>query len=312
MNENTSKKVLVFYSFRKHKTGYYHVLFDPLAERAGEFGMELRRGSLKDLHIYFEQGSMRIVESLTGLDLKDFDLVYFEQFHKSQQQALAAATYLERNNVAFFTPEAGRFTPISKLGQQTLLADQDLPLPDGLTTSAREFRRIFRQRPPFAYPLILKSIQDFGGNNNFLIRDYTELTTKLDQHKDVTFITQPFVPNDFDYRVLIFGGQIQLVLKRSRDAQETHLNNTNQDAHAELLDVSALSPAQIHDSLKAAKLVGRDNFCGLDLLINRETGEHVILEINEAPAIQTGAYTEEKMRAMLEYMKQCSSGGSDV
>ncbi len=302
MKSQSKKKVLVFFSFRKHKTDYYKLLFDPMAERAGDFGMEFYQGSLKDLQIYFEDGSMRIVESMTGMDLSEFDLVYFELFHKAQQQSLAAAKYLERHDIEYFTQEVSRFTPLSKLGQQALLADQNLPLPDGITTSVRQFKKLFKKRPPFAFPFVLKSIQAFGGNNNFLVNTYDELVRILDENKSDTFIAQPFIPNDFDYRVLILGGEIKLVIKRARQDDTTHLNNTSQDADAEFFSADVLTDAQKNDSIRAAKLVGREQFCGLDLLINKDTGEHVVLEVNEAPAIQLGAEPERKMQAMLEFM----------
>lgn len=302
MKSQSKKKVLVFFSFRKHKTDYYKLLFDPMAERAGDFGMEFYQGSLKDLQIYFEDGSMRIVESMTGMDLREFDLVYFELFHKAQQQSLAAAKYLERHDIEYFTQEVSRFTPLSKLGQQALLADQNLPLPDGITTSVRQFKKLFKKRPPFAFPFVLKSIQAFGGNNNFLVNTYDELVRILDENKSDTFIAQPFIPNDFDYRVLILGGEIKLVIKRARQDDTTHLNNTSQDADAEFFSADVLTDAQKNDSIRAAKLVGREQFCGLDLLINKDTGEHVVLEVNEAPAIQLGAEPERKMQAMLEFM----------
>lgn len=303
-------KVLILYSFRSHKTGYYKLLFDPLAERAGEFDMQLFQGSLKDLQICFEHNSLQITESMTGLDLADFDLVYFELFHKRQQQALVAAKYLDTKGVPYFTPEVSRFTPLSKIGQQALLINQNLPLPDGISTSAREFRKLFRANPPYKYPFILKSIQDFGGNNNFLIHNYADLKQKLGEHSDVTFIAQPFIANDFDYRVLILGGEIKLVMKRARTSDDTHLNNTSQDAEASIFDETILTQQQREDSLKAAKLVGREQFCGLDLLIDKHTGEHVILEINEAPAIQLGAEPERKMELLLTYMQREAEKGA--
>jgi len=303
-------KVLILYSFRSHKTGYYKLLFDPLAERAGDFGMQLFQGSLKDLQICFKNNSLKIIESMTGMDLAEFDLVYFELFHKRQQQALVAAKYLDYCQISYFTPEVGRFTPLSKIGQQALMVNQNLPLPDGISTSAHHLRKLFRKNPPYSYPFILKSIQDFGGNNNFLIHNYAELKAKLTEHSSVAFIAQPFIANEFDYRVLILGGEIKLVMKRARIAEDTHLNNTSQNAEASIFDASVLTPKQREDSLKAARLVGREQFCGLDLLINKNTGEHIILEINEAPAIQLGADPEQKMQVLLEYMQRAAEEGA--
>jgi glutathione synthase/RimK-type ligase-like ATP-grasp enzyme len=295
--------VLVFFSFKSHKKGYYKTLFDRLTSQAADFGLTLHQGSLKDLVISYKDNKMEITETMTGRDLSSFGLVYFELFTKAPQQALAAAAYLDRKRVPYFSPQVRQILPDSKLAEMALLADNGLSIPDGITSSNTQLKSIFRADHPIEYPFILKSVKAFGGAMNFLVHDYAELVAHLDENPQETFIIQSFIPNQFDYRVLIFGGEVKLVLKRSRNSAETHLNNTSKGAAGEFLDPSELTEAQIADTLKAAKLLGREEFCGLDLIINELTGEHSILEINESPGIELGIDPEKKMGIMLAYMK---------
>jgi D-alanine-D-alanine ligase-like ATP-grasp enzyme len=65
------------------------------------------------------------------------------------------------------------------------------------------------------------------------------------------------------------------------------------------------------DALKAAELTLRSDFAGVDLIINSETGEHAILEVNEAPAIQTGADPDRKIAALMTYMQTVTGDRGD-
>ena len=97
------KDILLFFSFRKHKTNYYDQLIGPLRDVSDEYKVRLHQGSLKDLHIEVIDNQLVITESMTGRSLDSFDAVYFELWLKAPQQALAAALYLEAKNVPFIS-----------------------------------------------------------------------------------------------------------------------------------------------------------------------------------------------------------------
>ena len=101
------------------------------------------------------------------------------------------------------------------------------------------------------------------------------------------------------------GGKIRLVKKRARDAAgDSHVNNTSQGAAADFVDINVLTPAMQRDAFNAAKQTLRSGFSGVDVIINNQTGEHYILEVNDQPAIQVGASPEVKIPVLMKYLQE--------
>lgn len=299
------KDVLVLFSYRNHKKGYIEMLFRELsvaAEKQG--GLSLSRGSLSDMHISITNNELHIVESLTGRPIDSFDLVYFELWRKAKQQALAAATLLNRHSVPFFSEEMTRHMPETKVGELALLADNNVPLPDTFISSNREIKKVFKKNAPFAYPFVLKAADGYGGKSNFLIKDYEHLLEVLSENNHLQFVAQECIPNDCDYRCLVFGGEIKLVLKRTRGSDDTHLNNTSAGALGEIVPLSELSNEAQVAVLAAAKAVHRTDFAGVDLMLHKVTGAPYILEVNQTPQIEIGAEVDRKMEVLLAYMRE--------
>lgn len=304
------KQALVLFSYRNHRFGYIEMLFSRLSERAAGHDIELTRGSLSDLRISIRKNRLSITESLSKRRLDSFDVVYFELWYKAQQQALAAAQYLQRKKVPYFSKELATVMPLTKVGELAVMANHDIPLPDTFMSSHRELKKAFRrQTPPFAYPFVLKAADGYGGNNNHLVYDYEQLCSILDDNRSVIYVAQQFIPNDCDYRCLVFGGQIRLVLQRTRATDsKSHLNNTSAGAEGRLVATESISSEARDAVLRAAAVLGREQFAGVDLMIHKDTGQPYILEVNQTPQIEIGAEIEEKIDSLLTYMKELAHG----
>lgn len=304
------KDVLVFFSFQSHKSGYIEMLFSQMAKQAAQaHDLQLHRGALKELVVQVIDGRLSVIESLTGRDIASFDAVYFELWYKAQQQALAAGTYLDRHNVPFFAREVVRVLPDTKLGEFAALSDNGLPLPKTFVSSKRQTLAHFKTNPPIPYPIIVKSSTGFGGRKNYLVHNYKELQAVYKEHPQDVFIIQEFIPNEYDYRCLMLGGEIAVIIKRQRQG-DTHLNNASKGAQTEVIDPATLTAEQAEDVKKAARLVHREDLSGVDLLFNSETGQHYILEVNQAPQIETGAHVPVKTAALLAYIRQHVEGAT--
>lgn len=308
------KEALIFFSYKSHKLGYIEMLFARLTEAASGRNLRLTRGSLSDLHIKVIDNKMSIVEALSGRSLDSFDVIYFELWYKAQQQALAAATYASRHGTPFFSEEIELLPAMTKVGEIAILADQNIPIPNTFVSSRRELLKVFKaKKSPIPYPLIVKAADGYGGKTNFLVRTYQEFKEVLNSHKGVQFIVQEFIPNDRDYRCLVFGGRVKLVLQRSRDtASESHLNNTSQGAAGEIILLENLPAQAIADVESAALALNRSSFAGVDLLIDSETGQHYILEVNQTPQVEIGAAVDQKMSALLDHMESVVGKDSHV
>jgi len=306
MNVSDPKDVLVLFSFRSHKYGYIEMLFDRLAKRSNDrHALNLHRGALKDLQITIKGSRLSIIESLTGRDLTDFDAVYFELWYKAQQQALVASRYLERHAIPYMSKELRTIMPLTKVGELGVLADNNVPLPHTFISSQRQTKKLFKKNPPIKYPLIVKAADGYGGKNNYLIHDYETLKLTLDANKDLDFVIQEFIPNECDYRCIVLGGKISLVLKRSRDQTNiSHLNNTSAGAIGEVVELGTLSNEAQQAVLNAAKAIDRDQFAGVDLMIHQHTKKPYILEVNQTPQIEIGAEVDKKMDILLNYLQE--------
>lgn len=309
MVNKQSKEVLVFFSYKNHKTGYYNLLFDPLDKVSSEYNLKLSRGSLKDLHIEIVDNELHITESMTGRKLDSFDFVVMELWLKSPQQALAASIYMARHNIPFSGHETVNLVASTKIGELVRMSGSGLPLPKTFMSSHSEIVKKFKQEPlSIQYPFIVKAADTYGGKLNYLVNSYKELKEALASDRDQFFLIQEYIPNECDYRFLIMGGKIRLVMKRTRSAdKESHLNNTSAGASGEFVPIESIDESIRKDALLAAEKTLRSDFAGVDIMIDKNTGEHYILEVNEAPAIQMGESPDVKIAAFMDYIKEMAN-----
>lgn len=155
------------------------------------------------------------------------------------------------------------------------------------------------------FPVVVKVIDGMSGNYNHVARNKQELQNlplKPDRH----YMVQEFIPNSFDYRVGVIGGKICFVMKRTRTRQDTHLNNTSKGATAEFVEVSDFPKKYADIALKAARALNRWDISGVDLIINSDTGQPYVLEVNRTPAIAMGVSEDvdiaQKLKALYAYL----------
>jgi glutathione synthase/RimK-type ligase-like ATP-grasp enzyme len=299
---------LVLFSYKSHKRRYIERLFEQLSTHAIEkHGVALERSALKELHIAVNNSSLIVYDPLTQKHLDDFAAVYFELWYKCPEQALAAALFCSRTQTPFFSRELQAIASRTKVGEISFLADNSVPLPATFSSSHTQIKKYFKRNNTskmFGYPFVLKAADSYGGKANFLIKCRQELIDTLNSYPEITFVAQEYIPNDCDYRFLIFGGDIALVIKRARQNTATHLNNTSAGATGTLVSKDKFKPQIIRDVIKAAKILNRDSFAGVDLIIDTNTQKHYILEVNKTPQIEIGAEVEAKMDALIKYMIQ--------
>lgn len=247
-----------------------------------------------DVVLYIESGliSARIVSS--GLDVADYDLVYFKSFYRYSEIALAIANFLQMRGVEYICHELDTSISFSKLTQYSRLALHGAPIIPTVFVERSNWRAGLAEiEQRFGFPVIFKAIDGKGGDANFYVNSAEELLAHVDDSVG-DFVAQQPIPNTHDLRVLVAGGEVKLIIKRQRHDQSTHLNNTSKGADATLVPVGEIDSKIIDISLATAAEFGRD-IAGVDVMTNSETGEHVILEVNASPQVATGAFTDEKL-----------------
>lgn len=225
----------------------------------------------RDIVISIIDGNVQFVSAVTGRDLASYDLVYIRDItHEEVRNALAM--YLTHHQKKYINSELGRSQYTNKILQYVALALAGLPVPDTIYASVDHRKKASQLLGNF--PLVAKSTTGSNGSDNFLLSSIDELKNI---NPDTAFLLQSFIPNLYDYRIIVADDEVLLGYKRVRKDETEYLNNVSRGATREL--VQEIDDAIRTTAIAAAKVLGR-NLSGVDILQNKETGQHVILEVN--------------------------------
>lgn len=299
------KKVLILFSRKHRQVEDYRRIFDKLYTVGLKRNAELFLGNNDELWIEIKDNQLKITEPNSGLDLRDFDFVHFDWWGRAREQAYAAAHYLDNSNVPYLTKNLGVLsTEGEKICEMAALADRGINLPNTFISSHDQLKFIFKKNPPFKFPIVVKATNGYGGKNNFLADNCEDLDRILDDHEDIDFVVQEFIPNDCDYRCLIFDNKIKLVLKRTRTKNSnSHLNNTSTGADGQIVPLKSIPRESRRMAISASKTLNRSQFGGTDLIFDKFTNKPYILEVNSTPEIEEGAEPDKKIDALFDYIE---------
>lgn len=131
------------------------------------------------------------------------------------------------------------------------------------------------------YPFIQKPNLGSKGENVVLIKDKEQF---LSQSKDIKIkdqVYQNFIRNNGDYRVLMLGGRVLGVMKRTA-VEGSFLNNVSKGGIAQkIVDEDIIAAVTPIARTVAATL--DLTYCGVDIIKDEDTGEYHFLEVNTAP-----------------------------
>lgn len=265
--------------------------------------VEVEAAPLSALAFLVDGRASRIWHPQLGWDVADFDLVIFRRVGDELEKASGIAYYLQSKHIPFIDQYILR-PGKGKLSGAFLRASNDLPVPRTFYGTTDVYKQLFKDADTslLPYPFVLKADNGRKGRDNYLIHSYHELLDVLDKSQQLNMIAQDFIPNDGDLRVLVLHGTPRLVIERKGKAG-SHLNNTSQGGTARLLPVETLSP-QILADCKQAALLEELQVAGVDVVIDKTDGRHYFLEVNRAPQIATGAFTDEKLAAYAAMVKE--------
>lgn len=253
--------------------------------------------SLTSLVFDISNNSCSVIDRLNGGDVASYDLVVIRNVGQKLELGITLAHYLSMKKVPF-TDSYLNVQGAGKLAYAMSCRKFNLPIPHTVYGSARNLAKYITETNSLQFPIILKADIARKGRDNYLVSGVDDLTSKLSAQPEVTFIAQEFIANDGDYRALVLDGQITTVIKRISSG-DSHLNNTSQGGEAILQDVEIFNDQVKADVVKSAKI---DNLevAGVDVIFDKNTNQHYILEVNRAPQISTGTYVDEKVNAFAE------------
>ena len=278
------------------------------AESLNAKGIDVERASYDQLVFNLGGEGNRIAISSNGNDLSNFGLIYFRTSKVLGQDNVAAAVaqYLVNRNANFIDRAVSSSPDPDKLYQYVEMSDHGVAIPQSIFMLSRLMSESYEKFvADLGTPFILKDTRGSRGEHNYLIHSHAEFSRALRQAEDLKLllIAQQYIPNDCDYRLITLGGQVALVIKRTRKSDETHLNNVSQGGAAELVDINSIPVRLINQAIMSAKLF-QLQIAGVDLVQDKVSKLWYCLEVNKAPHIYSGAFVSEKAAAFADYLNQ--------
>jgi len=218
-----------------------------------------------------------------GKPLSNFDFVFVGLMAKKEPQVGVIVDYLEKNNVQYFCYGTMGST---KLSDMYKLCEEGLPYIPTIVTSNPEDAINFVAKN-WQYPVVSKIINGSQGDGVLKCDDENELRKSFSKddgthpgNYEFQRMVQKFIPNDCDYRILIFNDQIIAIAERSsKDKNKEFRNNMSLGGSGKIVDIDHY-PKQL--ALDSAKTLGK-RMAGVDLVQSSEDGKWYIMEVNSSP-----------------------------
>ncbi len=263
---------------------------------------------LTKMFFVVRHNKLEIFDMVKDAYITNYDAIIIDYWHHKPMQALALSTYASRHEIPFAPIETIESPPTDKLGELALLSDGTVPLPNSLISTGRLLPAAMKKHVDFMhFPCIVKSAQGAMGHKNFLVKNAREFRVVCLTFSKEVLIVQEYIPNDSDYRIIVINNEPRFVMKRTREPHSaSHLNNVSQGAVALRVPNGSIPASAMKSVLRAAELVHRSGYAGVDLIINSDNQEHYILEVNKNPAIASGASRElidEKISLYIDRIK---------
>ena len=271
-------------------------------------GIEVENCEITELFFDVSQDKTAIYHPAKEFDLRDFDLVIMRHVGTRWVEAHAIGQYCEKYGIKYTDAYLNRLLPDSKLSNAFFLWCH------GVTqwprTMAGPSEELAMRLSELGGRAVLKDSDGSKGRLNFVVTTAQEVRDITRQYPDTQFIMQEFIPNEADYRILIMGGRVAMVIRRSGDGT-SHLNNTSQGGSAEVVPIDQLPVEVVQHSVRAADLL-KLQVAGVDIMFNSITNQWYFLEVNNAPQVSSGSFTQEKLVKYSDMIRSLLQEGSSA
>ena len=260
-----------------------------------------------DIMCVVQNNKVTITDTKHDIDLKNVHLIHFKNWMFDYEHASLIAHYLRKNSVSFVNEEVDAGLAWGKISQICRLAMDDVPVCDTLFLKHQHLQTTLDADAlpeGFNFPLILKADYGSKGSDNYLVHNAEDAASKVrDSEANKQFVVQTYHPNDGDYRYLFIGTDAEPIIFHRKAEGETHLNNTSKGGAGTALDVKAVPPEHLIIARKAAACLKRE-ISGVDILVDKNTNEPYVLEVNSTPALATGYDVSKKVIHFTDFIKR--------
>jgi glutathione synthase/RimK-type ligase-like ATP-grasp enzyme len=297
-----NKKPVVYFVFCKN-SGKSSTRFGGFARRLIKAGnmpdAEYKCVALQQMIFAIDTKNQAVIYSPEGQRIfDDAAYVYFKSWESMPEQAAMAAHYLKAKGIPFGDTAVERLG-VNKASQMWRLWANNICVIPTITSCQMPSEGLIEEALGSG-PYIIKPAHGEKGHGIEKIRNYQALHERL-AGNERKWLVQPFVKNNGDLRMMVYGFRVRGVLKRVA-ASGAIVNNTSQGASSEYLEPSDVAPEVRRMAVRAAR-VTENAVAGVDVIENQD-GKWMVMEVNQGSQIVTGHFTDKKMAAFGDYMQE--------
>ena len=220
-----------------------------------------------------------------GKSVAGYNYVWIQSSGTTKDVAYLLSLHLDSHEIAHTSCE----TEITKLVDMYLLSLNKVSIPKTYFYSrSRMAVKLEHIVEKLGYPFLLKSTVGSGGSDVHNItsaKDFFDIVAELPESKK--YVCQEFIPNQFDYRLLVGNGVVLSGEKRVRQ-NDLYRNNAALGAQEIFLDLKEI-PSEVKKLAIKATKISQLQWAGIDIVTNEITGKHYILEVNRRPGLTRGS-----------------------
>lgn len=259
--------------------------------------------------LFFELSTENIAIYHPGkkFDLRNFDLVIIRHIGSFAVEAHAITLYCEHFGIKYTDTYLNRLLLDNKLSTEFLLWFNDVKC--WPRTFYGPTDQLVNRFTELGEKAVLKDNEGSKGRLNFVVHSADDIRSITAEYPDKHFLLQEFIPNDGDLRILILNDKPTLVIGRTSGGA-THLNNTSQGGSAEVLPLENVDARILDVSVGAARST-KLQVAGVDVILDKRTGDFYLLEVNNAPQISSGSFTAEKAAAYANMIRELTQEVED-
>src|SRR5690606_37745031 len=132
--------------------------------------------------------------------------------------------------------------------------------------------------------IIMEDVDGQKGNLNFKVNSEAVVIYTLAQHANTNFIYQEFIPNDFDYRIVVLGqSRIGSIDKRTRQNLKDHRNNVALGATEFFIEPNEFEGDDLKKLAIDASIACGVEVAGVDIVLSTRNNKAYLMEINSSP-----------------------------
>jgi ribosomal protein S6--L-glutamate ligase len=264
---------------------------EELTKRGIEFDAKL----LKELYVEQTSDGGGIIFDAQGMPLaNDYNFFLMRIFPNNFVASVLAKRLTIKNalNSQIFKQYRYKF---DKFYQQEVFALNDIPIIK--TASLRtenSFNAYLEQAVAAGQPKIIKHSYSHNGRSIQLVKTREDIVNLEISDKYPEFLVQDYIEIQEDYRIIVLGGEVLGVMRRTKGEGKITTNYTRGNT-AEIAEL----PTNALELARKACEVLQVEFGGVDLIIDNK-GNYLILEVNIFPGFKgfeqsTGINVAEKL-----------------